>query len=158
VISRTFIAKELLDAGLPSEAPAGGEICETRIIARSRWSVVYSLVFRFADTPTGYAWRVTYSIGAAEAQDERPWEHGGVVDATLVRLVHKTVDVWEDADTTHDSDAQELLNAVARVQGTIDAMMIGGCVAGGEALVDMRVEMDFIEKMSKTLLCGGKRT
>lgn len=60
--------------------------------------------FRYPLRPTAAqeatldAWRrTTYSRGATESQDERPWEYEKTVKATLVREVEKTVKVWEPA-------------------------------------------------------------
>lgn len=93
-----YDTRTLRDMGLPGEAPEGGEIISDRIIGHSRWSVVHEIIWRFAETPPGEAWRATYSRGATETQDERPWEHEKTVEATLVREVERTVKVWEPTE------------------------------------------------------------
>lgn len=94
-MKKKFTSEELKDAGLPYEAPEGGEIISREITDTSRWSIHYSLIFRFADMAPGEAWEVSYSKGATETQDERPWEYEREVEATLVHQVEKVVKVWE---------------------------------------------------------------
>jgi hypothetical protein len=103
--TREFLKDEL---GLPCSpgtynATKEGEVSfvvhENEIVDHSRWSVHRRLVFSLTSGPDankpGEAWEVAYSVGATESQDERPWEYENEVEATLVRLVEKTVKVWE---------------------------------------------------------------
>lgn len=92
-----YDTRTLRGMGLPDEAPAGGEIISDQIIGHSRWSVIHEIVWRFAETPPGEAWRASYSVGATETQSERPWEFEKTIEATLVREVEKTIKVWESA-------------------------------------------------------------
>lgn len=69
-----------------------GAIVQDRIINNSRWSIIHEIVF-FHD---GKFYRSTYSVGATEIQDERPWEYTDEVDCVEVHQVEKLVKVWQD--------------------------------------------------------------
>lgn len=64
---------------------------ENDITSVSRWSVHHSIIFEY----DGKFWRASYSEGATEMQDERPWEYEEDVECTEVHQVEKTVKVWE---------------------------------------------------------------
>jgi hypothetical protein len=95
MMKKTFDAAKLREMELPHEAPEGGEIISDRIIGNSRWAVQREVIWRFADTPPGFAWRATYQVGATEHQEEGAWEHQSTVKATLVHEVEKLVKVWD---------------------------------------------------------------
>lgn len=88
--SREYLTEEL-------DLPGGEYEIESKVEDTSRWSIHYGLVFRTPDTPNGFAWETSYSVGATESQDERPWEHEDEVECTLVRRGKMTVDAWEPA-------------------------------------------------------------
>lgn len=95
-ITETFDPEQLIEMGLPYDAPEGGRVISDDITGKSRWSVHHLLVVQFAEqVETDKAWAFTYSVGATECQEERPWEYDNEVTARLVRKVTKTVEVWE---------------------------------------------------------------
>ena len=57
------------------------------ITGHGRWSVYHELVFKSG----GKFYRVSYSIGATESQDEQPFEHGGDRECEEVEPYEKTV-------------------------------------------------------------------
>lgn len=101
-MKKTFTSRELLDLGLPycDLEGDGAQVVEREMKDRTRWSVVYRLVFRLPGQPEGEAWLTSYSSGATEYQSEGPWEYQDEVEAELVRRVQKVVDVWEPADSS----------------------------------------------------------
>jgi len=92
---KTFTRQELRD--VLYEDNEKSKIISDRIIENSRWSILHELIFRFDDMPEDEAWRVSYTVGATEQQDESPWEYEETDEATLVRRVEKLVKVWETA-------------------------------------------------------------
>lgn len=80
-----FKKQELLDNELPWEA------LEDRIIGNSRWSIAHEIIFKLNDK----FYRTTYSVGATEQQEERPWEYQDEVECQEVQQVDKVVKVWE---------------------------------------------------------------
>lgn len=52
-------------------AEGGDSVVRDRIIAHRRWSVVHELIFGRGDK----LYRVEYSVGATESQDERPFDY-----------------------------------------------------------------------------------
>lgn len=90
---RSFLYDELDLPARPGKYDSVEVLAETLLDSR-RWSLDYELVFRLPDQPEGEAWRVYYSVGATEQQDERAWEYEEEVEATLVRQVLKVVTVW----------------------------------------------------------------
>ena len=48
------------------------ELVANNLIGNSRWSLDYDLIFKHEEK----YWRVTYSRGATECQDEQPFEYG----------------------------------------------------------------------------------
>lgn len=91
IFSREYLMNEL---DLPYNA------VEEEIIVTSRWSIHYSIVFQDKD---GKYYQTTYSNGATECQDERPWEYEETVECYEVcqmeALVKKWVPVEEDQKT-----------------------------------------------------------
>ena len=65
-------------------------IRRNEIIDTSRWSTIYELVFEHE----GKHYLTTYSVGATESQDERPWEYENEVECVEVELVPVTVKKW----------------------------------------------------------------
>lgn len=53
-----------------------------RIIDTTRWSIVHEIVFE----DNGKFYQTTYSEGATEMQDERPWEYEDEVECEEVEL------------------------------------------------------------------------
>lgn len=68
-----------------------GRIISDEIIDHTRWSVVHDLVFEL----NGQLYSTSYSTGATESQDERPWEDLKSVKCIEVRPVEKTIVVYE---------------------------------------------------------------
>lgn len=93
-MKRTFKASELVAMGLPGDADEG-VVVDDMICGHSRWSVIHRLTFRLPDQQPGDAWQTTYNRPATESQYEQPWGYDPDVTVTLVRLVEKTVKVWE---------------------------------------------------------------
>ena len=69
-----------------------GKVYETNLVDTSRWSKIYEMVFSYGDN-----WYLTsYSKGATENQDERPFEYDDdEIDCTQVHQVKKSFTVWE---------------------------------------------------------------
>jgi hypothetical protein len=87
-----FKREELRKHGLPYDGYDGVEIIGDNIVDHSRWSVDHELIFRWTD---GKYYETSYSVGATEMQDERPWEYDKEVECQEVRKVTKTIEVWE---------------------------------------------------------------
>lgn len=95
--TRTFTRNELEDLELPFEIDdEDGEIVSDTIVGKKRWSLIHKLVFRLNGMAPDEAYRVNYLTPATECQEQRAWESSEVT-AQLVRLVERTVQVWEDA-------------------------------------------------------------
>lgn len=61
-----------------------------KIIDTSRWSIIHEIVFE----DNGKFYSTTYSEGATEMQDERPWEYDERVECTEVELKEVKVKKW----------------------------------------------------------------
>ena len=61
-----------------------------KIIDTSRWSIFHKIVFE----DNGKFYSTTYSVGATEMQDERPWEYTEIVECTEVELREIMVKEW----------------------------------------------------------------
>lgn len=61
-----------------------------RIIDTTRWSIVHEIVFE----DNGKFYQTTYSEGATEMQDERPWEYEDEVECEEVELREEKVKKW----------------------------------------------------------------
>ena len=61
-----------------------------KIIDTTRWSIVHEIVFE----DNGNFYQTTYSEGATEMQDERPWEYDDEVECTEVELREVKVKKW----------------------------------------------------------------
>ena len=82
VFSRDYLKNEL---GLPYN----GTIVD-KIIDTTRWSVVHEIVFE----DNGKFYQTTYSEGATEMQDERPWEYDDEITCTEVELKEVMMKKW----------------------------------------------------------------
>jgi hypothetical protein len=82
-----FKKSDLLDLDLPWSA------IEDTIVDHRRWSVDHNIIFKKDEK----YYRTSYSVGATEQQDERPWEYEDEVECEEVQKVAKTitVEVWE---------------------------------------------------------------
>lgn len=76
----------------------GYAVVQTTLKGSSRWSLIYDLIFTEPGQEPNTAWRVHYSIGATEAQDEEPFQYRDTVDAELVRLKPKELLIWVGDD------------------------------------------------------------
>lgn len=65
---------------------------ETKIVDNSRWSITHEGIFQHG--PTGKFYQMSYSVGATEQQDERPFEYYDP-EPVEVHQVEKLVKVWE---------------------------------------------------------------
>jgi len=68
-----------------------GELIEERITGTSRWSVNKSAIILYQDK----YWKVQYSIGATEQQDERPFEDVQYAKFVEVERVPVTTYAWK---------------------------------------------------------------
>lgn len=73
--TKEFLVDEL---GLPWEGP----VLSDTITDNGRWSIHHELVFK--NPEDGKCYLCSYSVGATESQDERPWEYDKHVDCTEV--------------------------------------------------------------------------
>jgi len=91
-IKKIKISKEWL---LENDIPDGNSIKDD-IIENSRWSILHEVIFTYTD---GKTYSTSYSVGATEQQDERPWEYDeDEIDCFEVRQVEKVVKVWETVE------------------------------------------------------------
>jgi hypothetical protein len=104
--TRTFTRDELLDLDLPNPGKSDRvEVVSDEITGTRRWSVDHWLVFRLPGQPEGFAWGVSYSVGATESQDESPWQYEDTVEAVLLQRVERVVAVWEAVEAAKDGAA-----------------------------------------------------
>ena len=78
-------ARELLELGVGDTTtewgdddgpyPVNLELVHEDLIDTSRWSHIHERVYK--DLNTGKFFHTTYSVGATECQDERPYEYDG---------------------------------------------------------------------------------
>ena len=61
-----------------------------KIIDTTRWSIIHEIVFE----DNGKFYQTTYSEGATECQDERPWEYKDEVECYEVELREVKVKKW----------------------------------------------------------------
>lgn len=87
VFNKEYLTKEL---GLPYDC----KLIEDDIIDTTRWSIVHEIVFE----DKGKFYMTTYSEGATEYQDERPWEYEDEVKCTEVELKEVKVKKWIPVD------------------------------------------------------------
>ena len=87
VFNKEYLTKEL---GLPYDC----KLIKDDIIDTTRWSIVHEIVFE----DKGKFYMTTYSEGATEYQDERPWEYEDEVKCTEVELKEVKVKKWIPVD------------------------------------------------------------
>lgn len=61
-----------------------------RIVDTTRWSIIHEIVFE----DNGKFYMTTYSEGATEIQDERPWEYDDEIKCIEVELKEVKVKKW----------------------------------------------------------------
>lgn len=83
IFNKEYLTKEL---GLPYDC----KLIEDDIIDTTRWSIVHEIVFE----DKGKFYMTTYSEGATEYQDERPWEYEDEVKCTEVELKEVKIKKW----------------------------------------------------------------
>lgn len=69
----------------------GIKILSDKQTGNSRWSIHHELTVKIQDK----VYQTTYSTGATEYQDERPWQDEKEVTFIEVRPVEKMITVWE---------------------------------------------------------------
>lgn len=73
----------------PDELPLY-RVISNEISGSSRWSIYYDMIFEEVATNTFYS--TTYSVGATESQDERPYEYAGdLIEVNVVVPYEKTI-------------------------------------------------------------------
>lgn len=82
VFSKDYLMDEL---DLPYE-----NTIVNRIVNTTRWSIIHEIVFE----DKGKFYMTTYSEGATEYQDERPWEYDDEIKCTEVELKEVKVKKW----------------------------------------------------------------
>ena len=82
VFSKDYLKDEL-------DLPYSNTVVD-KIIDTTRWSIVHGIVFE----DHGKFYQTTYSEGATEMQDERPWEYDDEVECTEVELREVKVKKW----------------------------------------------------------------
>ena len=83
VFSRDYLMDEL---DLPYE-----NTIVNRIVDTTRWSIIHEIVFE----DNGKFYMTTYSEGATECQDEKPWEYNDdEIECTEVELKEVKVKKW----------------------------------------------------------------
>lgn len=88
--TRTFSRDTLLEI-LYGDSEEGAVVLD-EISGTSRWSVHHHLVFDFE----GKLYSTTYSVGATEQQDERPWEYDGdQIECTQMRTIQRLTTDYE---------------------------------------------------------------
>lgn len=94
--SRKF-PKELLQELAWDDAPNPYIKVDDSITNNSRWSIHHTMVFKADD---GLHYRVGYSVGSTECQDERPFEYDDdEIECTQVEKVAKTIMVWQPTES-----------------------------------------------------------
>ena len=93
------MAKELLDLMVGGNTkewvdvdneqfPVNFEMVQSELVDTSRWSNIHEVVYK--DLDSGKFYSSTYSVGATECQDERPYENDGD-DIEFTEVVPKEV-------------------------------------------------------------------
>jgi len=82
VFSKDYLMDEL---DLPYE-----NTIVNRIVDTTRWSIIHEIVFE----DNGKFYMTTYSEGATEIQDERPWEYDDEIKCIEVELKEVKVKKW----------------------------------------------------------------
>ena len=97
------VAKELLDLMVGGNTkewvdvdneqfPVNFEMVQSELVDTSRWSNIHEVVYK--DLDSGKFYSSTYSVGATECQDERPWEYDDEIECTEVELKEVKVKKW----------------------------------------------------------------
>ena len=94
----TDVLRTLLYCAYSNADITGYAVVQETLEDSSRWSLRYDLIFTAPGQEPGTAWRVTFSRGATESQEESPFEYEDTVDAELVRLKPKELLVWVGDD------------------------------------------------------------
>jgi hypothetical protein len=68
------------------------EVIEATIVDTTRWSTCHECVVR--EIKSGKLLQFFYRVGATEYQDERPFEHEGVVEAYMVEAYKKEITAY----------------------------------------------------------------
>lgn len=90
-ITKTYPTEQLKEWGLPYEIydeSCPFQIIEDKFVDTSRWSSIHKLV---VIDENGDLWETSYSRGATEYQDERPWEWNDTV--TFTQVIRDTKEV-----------------------------------------------------------------
>lgn len=95
MIKRKFPRAFMLD--VLNDDVEDARVCEITITGTSRWSIHYSMVFKY----DGKTYQARYREGATEMQDESPWEYESEVECIEVRPVTKTVTVYEPVEESN---------------------------------------------------------
>lgn len=90
------MVKEFTRDYLVNELDLPWTAVEDNIIDNSRWSIHHEIVFKDTD---GKFYQTTYSVGATECQEERPWEYETVVKCTEVEKKQVMVERWMPVDS-----------------------------------------------------------
>jgi hypothetical protein len=70
----------------------GYEVIEQKMTGHTRWSLQYSMIFKFEDK----LYKTSYSTGATEYQDEEPYEYEpDEIECPEVIPMEKTITVYE---------------------------------------------------------------
>lgn len=84
--------KTTLQELVSEEQVDGLEVISNTIVDHTRWSVVYEVIFK----EDYQFYKVSYSVGATESQDEGPFEYDNdEIDCIEVAPVEKTIVVYE---------------------------------------------------------------
>ena len=68
-------------------------VTEVNLVESSRWSLIYEMIFQY----DGKFYKTSYSRGATECQDERPYEYDSdVIECAEVQPVQVTVTKWKE--------------------------------------------------------------
>lgn len=89
---RVFQVEQLEGWGLPY----GGPLVDDHVIDTDRWSEHHWLYFNALDD--GLLWRVPYSKGLTEMQDERPWEYEDSVEGVRVEPYERTITDYREVE------------------------------------------------------------
>jgi len=90
--SKTFPKEDLRQLTYSSKEFDGYKLVYSNIVDTTRWSNIYEMVFKHNDN----YYKVSYSEGATECQEESPFEYEpDMVDCIQVYPREKTVIVYE---------------------------------------------------------------
>ena len=90
--------KDILRALAYGEDEENILVIKDEVTGTTRWSTQREMIFKVWDGPDSFKfYRVTYSVGSTEMQDERPFEYEPTeIECPEVRPVERTVTVYED--------------------------------------------------------------